>query len=323
MMDDSHLRYVLVVGASISLVGLCISAVLVTQAQNQAEKRDKRLAAIVASHLRPTYIEVSAFGGSEEVAKRSLVARIGWVFGFDPLKSALYPMPWWVALAGLLVVARFAEATVSTFLGSWALAYVPVIWVLMCRNFFSYFERRRQIALLNEFPDALAMMVRAIRVGIPVMETIRNVSRVAPPTTAIGFARLTDQVSVGVTMEEALQNLARSTGLTEYRFFATTLTLQSQTGGTLSDTLESLADVIRKRAALKAKGRAVTSEARSSSMVLTVLPVAIGALMWLISPKYINVLFTDPAGQYMLGLAIVLLAAGTLSIQIIIKRALK
>ena len=321
-MDASHLRYVLMVGASFSLVGLCISAVLVTQAQKQAEKRDKRLAAIVASHLRPTYIEVSAFGESEQVIGRSVVARIGWVFGFDPLKSALYPTPWWVALAGLLVAARLAEATVSAFLGSWATASVPVIWVLMCRTYFGYFVRRRQIALLNEFPDVLSLMVRAIRVGIPVMEAIRNVSRVAPPTTAIGFARLVDQVSVGVTMEEALQNLARGTGLTEYRFFATTLTLQSQTGGTLSDTLESLADVIRKRAALKAKGRAMTSEARSSSMVLAVLPIAIGFLLWLVNPKYISVLFTDPAGQYMLGLAIVLLTAGLLSIHFIIKRAL-
>ena len=309
-MDASHLRYVLMVGASFSLVGLCISAVLVTQAQKQAEKRDKRLAAIVASHLRPTYIEVSAFGESEQVIGRSVVARIGWVFGFDPLKSALYPTPWWVALAGLLVAARLAEATVSAFLGSWATASVPVIWVLMCRNYFGYFVRRRQIALLNEFPDVLSLMVRAIRVGIPVMEAIRNVSRVAPPTTAIGFARLVDQVSVGVTMEEALQNLARGTGLTEYRFFATTLTL------------ESLADVIRKRAALKAKGRAMTSEARSSSMVLAVLPIAIGFLLWLVNPKYISVLFTDPAGQYMLGLAIVLLTAGLLSIHFIIKRAL-
>jgi len=321
-MSPANLRYLMLIGVGVSLIGVFVSGALLLQAQIQSEKRNKRLATIVAAHLRPTYIEVSAFGDTQQSTKRSIVAHIGWVFGFDPLKSALYPAQWWVVLIGLLVLARVVEASVSAFLGRWALASVPIIWILLCRNFFSYFERRRQIALLDQFPDALAMMVRAIRVGIPVMEAIRNVSRAAPTITAIGFTRLVDEVSVGVTLEDALHHLAQSTGLTEYRFFATTLTLQSQTGGTLSDTLESLGDVIRKRAALKSKGRAMTSEARSSSMVLAVLPIGTGILLWVVSPKYINVLFTDPAGQSMLGLAIIMLAAGILSIHFIIQKAL-
>ena len=323
MMDPMHLRYFLVVGAGASFLGLAISAMLLMQAQRQAERRDRRLAAVVEAHLRPTYIEMSAYGGAKSETNQSFLGTLGWIFGFDPDKLPLYPTRWWIALIGLLVVAKLGETVIAAFLGHFALLSVPAIWLLLSHNFFSYFVRRRQQKLLQEFPDALAMLVRAIRVGIPVMEAIRNVSRAAGPLTAAGFAHLAEQVSIGVSMEEALQTLARGTGLTEYRFFATTLTLQNQTGGTLSDTLESLADVIRKRAALKAKGRAMTSEARSSSMVLAVLPIVTGIMLWVINPKYIAVLFTDPAGQSMLGLAVILLTTGVLSIHAIIKNTLK
>lgn len=321
-MDAAHLRYVVVVGTSMSLVGLCISAVLVSQAHKQAERRRIRLASVVPSHLRPIGLDAPAYGQASAQPTRSWINTAGSIFGIDPEKTALYPAPWWVALIGLLIVAIVSEYIIADFLGAYAPWSIPVIWVFLSRNFFVTFERRRQQQLLNEFPDALGMLVRAIRVGIPIMEAIRNVSRAAPPVTAAGFARLVEQVTIGMTLEESLQALARSTGLTEYRFFATTLTLQNRTGGTLSDTLESLADVIRKRAALKAKGRAMTSEARSSSMVLAVLPVLTGLLLWIVSPKYISVLFTDPTGKSMLGLAVILLTLGILTIHTIIKKTL-
>ena len=322
MMDAAHLRYVLVVGSSIALVGLGISAVMVTQSHKQAERRQRRLASVVAPNLRAVDVIASAFGEASTSAESSWQKTAGWIFGFDPEKDPLYPTRWWIALLGLLVAARIAESMIADFLGSWAPYALPAIWLVMSRNFFKYFERKRQVQLLAEFPEALALLVRAIRVGIPVMEAVRNVSRTAPPITAAGFSRLVDQVAIGVTLDDALQGLARSTGLTEYRFFATTLTLQNQTGGNLSDTLESLADVIRKRAALKAKGRAMTSEARSSSMVLAVLPLLTGLLLWIVSPRYISVLFTDPTGKWMLGLAIVLLTTGILSILTIINKSL-
>ncbi len=321
-MDVAHLRYVLVVGSTIALIGLGVSATMVTQAHKQDQRRKQRLASVVGVQLRPVDVAASAFGEVAASESAPWLRTVGWIFGFDPEKTALYPTRWWIALIGLLVAAKIAQSTIADFLGSWAPYAVPAIWLIMSRNFFTHYERKRQLQLLNEFPEALALLVRAIRVGIPVMEAIRNVSRSAPPITAAGFSSLVEQVAIGVPLDQALQTLSRSTGLTEYRFFATTLTLQNQTGGNLSDTLESLADVIRKRAALKAKGRAMTSEARSSSMVLAVLPLLTGLLLWVVSPNYIGVLFTDPTGKWMLGLAIVLLSLGILTILTIIKKTL-
>ena len=321
-MDAMHLRYALMVGAGLSLVGLGISGLLLSRAQTMAERRNKRLAEVVSPHIRRAQIELSAFALPVQTSKRSVIGTLSSIFGFDLEKISLYPTRWWIAVIGMLGLAKAAEFVLADFLGWASILALPVIWIMLSRSFFSYFETRRQQLLLTEFPDALAMVVRGVRVGIPVMEAIRNVSRECPPATAGEFGRLVDQVGIGVTLEDAVLELARRTGLPEYRFFATTLSLQNQTGGTLSDTLQGLADVIRKRAALKAKGRAMTSEARSSSMVLAVLPFITGLMLWIINPSYINVLFTDPKGKSMLGLAVIMLSAGVLSIHTIIKKTL-
>jgi tight adherence protein B len=321
-MDNTHLRYFLVIGSFITFILLCISAMMVAQGQKLAERRDKRLASVVDAHHRVTTIEVSAIAARSHVERQPLLVTIGAIFGFDPDRPQLYPTRWWIIVIGLLLVARMAEFVVADFLGRFAFVSIPVIWLILCHKVFGYFETRRRLRLLFEFPDALAMLVRSIRVGIPVQEAIRNVARGAPPLTAKGFSRLVEQISIGVTTEDALNELARDTGLTEYRFFATTLTLQSQTGGTLSDTLESLADVIRKRVALRAKGRAMTSEARTSSGGLAALPLAVGVMLWFVSPQYVTVLFTTPEGKSMLGLAAIMLSCGVLSIHTIIQRVL-
>ena len=115
----------------------------------------------------------------------------------------------------------------------------------------------------------------------------------APNPTAGEFNRLVEQIAVGTPLDEAVTELAARTGLAEYRFFATALSLQTQTGGTLSETLENLADVIRKRAALKARGHAMTAEARTSSAILAMLPIVTGVMLYFLNPSYIMMLFTD------------------------------
>ncbi len=98
--------------------------------------------------------------------------------------------------------------------------------------------------------------------------------------------------------------------------------MQNQTGGTLSETLENLADVIRRRVALAAKGKALASEARTSAMVLTALPIVTGAGQWVLSPDYVNVLFTDPLGRTMMGAAVLSLCMGVFTIRTIIRKSL-
>ena len=200
---------------------------------------------------------------------------------------------------------------------------MPAVWVLLCRSFFGWAENRQRDKLLAQFPDALAMIVRSVRVGIPVMEAMRAVAREIPAPTGPEFDRLVNRVAVGGPLEDAILDMARRTGLPEYRFFATAVSLQNQTGGKLSDALDGLADVIRKRMALKSKGRAMTSEARASTMVLAAMPVVTGAGLWALNPKYMNVLADTATGHKIFGMAVLSLSIGLIVMRTIIRKTLR
>jgi len=205
----------------------------------------------------------------------------------------------------------------------------PVAWLIMplasiigCRSYYAMANGKRRGLLLEQFPDALALIVRAVRVGIPVAESLRAVAREAPAPTNGEFDRLHQALAIGAPLETALRDMAMRNQLAEYSFFAAALALQAQTGGGLTDTLEGLADIIRRRIAMKARGYALSSEARTSSLVLGALPLVVGSAIWLISPDYIGLLFTDPLGRTLLGGAILSLATGMAAMRLIIRQTL-
>jgi tight adherence protein B len=116
--------------------------------------------------------------------------------------------------------------------------------------------------------------------------------------------------------------MATLSGLPEYRFFATALSLQSQTGGGLTETLENLADTIRKRVAIRMRGRALASEARMSAYILGALPLVTGGILSVINPSYVRVLFVDPSGQTLLFVGIAMLSVGAFTMHTMIRKSL-
>jgi len=316
------LQWILMVLSCLSLAGLGLSGFLVSRAQKYRQKRDARLAMVVTPHVRVQRTEVSAFTRPSKPRDQSVVGMAALAFGFDATAPDRYPLRWWIVVAITFGVAVGAQQLMAELVGALSWLGIPVVWVAMSRMFFGWFDRRHREQLLAQFPDALAMIVRSVRVGIPVQEAIRTIAREAPNPTGQEFARVVSDVSVGVSMEDAMNQLARRSGLPEYRFFATALSLQNQTGGALSETLENLADVIRKRAGLKAKGHALTSEAKATAAVLAALPVFLGLVLWAINPGYIGLLFTDPTGRNLFGAAVVSLLTGLASIRTIIRRSL-
>jgi tight adherence protein B len=171
-------------------------------------------------------------------------------------------------------------------------------------------------------PDGLSMIVRTVRAGIPVSEAFQVVARESPALTAKEFTTLAGEISVGRTMDDALWKMAMRTGLREYRFLAVALSLQAQTGGNLTETLEKLADVIRKRMALRQRGKALTSEGRATAVVLTTLPFLLSGVLFLITPAYVSLLFVDPLGKKFLLAAIICLGAGLFAVRHLIRRSL-
>jgi tight adherence protein B len=244
------------------------------------------------------------------------------LFGFDMARTSQYSLSWpWVILIGI-VVGRIAVALGSGMFGGIAWVLQPVVTIAVCRSMFNAMLSKRVNLLRSQFPDALGLIVRAVRVGVPVSEALRAVSRESLPPTSIEFDHLADQISIGVPLENALREMADRNNLPEYGFFAAALSLQAQTGGGLSETLELLADVTRKRVAMQARGHALSAEARTSSMILGGLPLVSGASLYLINPDYMSLLFTEESGRMVLGGAVLSLCVGIFVMRTIIRTSL-
>ncbi|MCG8597566.1 MAG: type II secretion system F family protein [Kiloniellales bacterium] len=164
--------------------------------------------------------------------------------------------------------------------------------------------KRRQTKFLNFFPDAIDLMVRGIKSGLPISESITNVGTEIQDPVGEEFRIITDAVKFGRPMEEAMWEAANRLDLQEFKFFTISLAVQAETGGNLAETLNNLGDVLRGRRQLKLKIKALSSEAKASAIIIGALPFVMGGMIYLINPDYIMKLFLDPRGHVMLGIGL-------------------
>ena len=143
------------------------------------------------------------------------------------------------------------------------------------------------------FPDAIELMVRGLRSGLPISETLGVVATEIGGPVGIEFRAVADKMKIGRTMEAALQDTADRLGTAEFQFFVITLAIQRETGGNLAETLSNLADVLRKRAQMKLKIRAMSSESKASAYIVGSLPFVVFTLVYLINPTYMGGFFSD------------------------------
>lgn len=153
---------------------------------------------------------------------------------------------------------------------------------------------KRRINKFNaNFPDAIELMVRGLRSGLPISETLAIVASEIQGPVGIEFRHVADKMKIGRTMEAALQETADRLGTAEFQFFVITLAIQRETGGNLAETLSNLADVLRKRAQMKLKIRAMSSESKASAYIVGSLPFVVFTLVWMVNPGYMSGFFSD------------------------------
>ncbi len=149
------------------------------------------------------------------------------------------------------------------------------------------------------FPDALDLMVRGLRSGLPIAETLGVVSSEVPGPVGEEFKLVTERIKIGKTMDQALAETGERLGTAEFQFFCITLNIQRETGGNLAETLANLANVLRQRAQMKLKINAMSSEAKASAWILGCLPYVVFALISWINFEYMAAFFTpDPEGLF-------------------------
>lgn len=230
----------------------------------------------------------------------------------DRMKQAGWTFPvstFWLASLGLAVaagagvyIAGFGYAAAAG-LAIGAGLGVPR-WVLgMAIN-------ARQKKFVSQFADALDVIVRGVKSGLPLSECLKIIARESPQPLGKEFEMLVDSLAMGAQLDQALNKLFQRMPTQEVNFFSIVLGIQAKAGGNLSEALGNLSAVLRSRKLLREKIKALSSEAKASAMIIGSLPIIVMFLVYMTTPDYIMVLFTDQLGHLILLIAGGLMATG-------------
>ena len=246
------------------------------------------------------------------------------------LDSALAATGNWIgiphlALAGAVAAALVVALTdrvlaLNAFLVIVLGAAAALGGALLLLNLAQIRYRNRFLAV---FPDALDLIGRAVKAGLPAFDAMEVAAHDIPDPVGGEFRRTLDEMRIGTDIDDALQHTADRIQVPDFRFYVVALALQRRTGGSLAETLANLSNIIRRRKEVRLKAHALSAEAKASAGVLAALPFFVGGIMYLMNRDLMSVLFDDPRGRFMLGVAFVSLATGIATMVLIIKRSLR
>ena len=207
----------------------------------------------------------------------------------------------------MLVFAGIAPAPallLGIFLGL-GLPHLAVNWMI----------KRRQEKFIKLFPEAIDLIVRGLKSGLPVTESIYAVGREMEDPVGPEFRRISDDIRLGKTMTDALWAGTERLSTPEFKFFVISLSVQQETGGNLAETLGNLSTILRARQQMRLKIRAMSSEGKASAMIIGGLPFTVYGILLGINPDYASVLYTDPRAQMAAMGAMVWMSMGMLMIK--------
>jgi tight adherence protein B len=179
-------------------------------------------------------------------------------------------------------------------------------WIL------SYLKKRRETRFLDRFPDAIDVIVRGIKSGLPLGDSLRVLAAEAPEPILTEFRHIIETQAIGVPLGDACGKLFERMPLPESNFFAIVIAIQQKSGGNLSEALGNLSKVLRDRKKMKGKIKAMSTEAKASAIIIGSLPIAVMSIVYITSPDYITLLWTERLGQMMLAGSAVWMTIGVL-----------
>lgn len=269
---------------------------------NTSKAQAKRLATV-----RDRYSTRLSAQGAEEKVRRILARQDS---QFDSFANRFIPKP-------ELLRQRLAQTGKSWTLGQYAIASaaigavvfllltargLPMLMALLVGIFAGFgiphfvigkMINRRVNKFNTRFPDAIELLVRGLRSGLPISETLSVVAKEVPEPVGMEFRNVVDKMKIGKTMDEALEEAAKRIPTPEFKFFRITLAIQRETGGNLAETLSNLATVLRQRSQMKLKIKAMSSESKASAYIVGSLPFIVFGLIMMINPGYMGEFFVD------------------------------
>ena len=176
----------------------------------------------------------------------------------------------------------------------------------------SFLKKRREARFLEVFPDAVDIIVRGIKAGLPLVDCLKIIAQDAEEPVRSEIRAVVDAQTIGLPLGEACSKIYERIPLPEANFFAIVITIQQRAGGNLSEALGNLSRVLRDRKRMKAKIRAMSQEAKASAAIIAALPIAVMLLVYLSSPNYISLLWTHKMGHLLLAGSAVWMLCGVL-----------
>ncbi len=176
----------------------------------------------------------------------------------------------------------------------------------------SFLKKRREAKFLDAFPDAVDIIVRGVKAGLPLLDCLTMITVEAPEPIKSEFKAIVDTQAIGMPLGEACGKLYEHMPVPEANFFGIVVLIQQKAGGNLSETLGNLSRVLRDRKKMKAKIQAMSQEAKASAGIIGALPLAVMTLVWITSPQYISLLWTEPLGRLMLAASAVWMFMGVM-----------
>lgn len=178
------------------------------------------------------------------------------------------------------------------------------------RFFVNFVRKRRHAAFIEELANAVEVIVRGVKAGLPLNDCLRMIASEAKEPVKSEFRSVVETMQLGVPIDEAVARMYERVPLPETNFFGIVLSIQSKAGGNLSEALGNLAKVLRERKKMRAKIQAMSMEAKSSASIIGSLPIIVTGLVYMTSPDYIMVLFVTPIGQIVLGISLLWMLTG-------------
>jgi len=176
----------------------------------------------------------------------------------------------------------------------------------------SFLKKRRESQFLNAFPDAVDIIVRGVKAGLPLLDCLKMITAEAAEPVRSEFQAIVETQAIGMPLGDACAKLYEQMPLPEANFFGIVVSIQQRSGGNLSEALGNLSRVLRDRKKMKAKIQAMSQEAKASAAIIGALPVAVMTMVYITSPNYISLLWTAPLGRVMLAASAVWMFMGVM-----------
>lgn len=266
------------------------------KADPDAERKKKMLGGIKDLQLRENQMRK---------ARLSIAARI------DQAGLTMPEQTFWIASAGLGLVATIAVLVLGQPI-YYAAAAGGVAGLGLPRWILGFLVGSRQKKFTSEFANAIDVIVRGVKSGLPLNECLKIIAREAPEPLAGEFRRLCDSTSMGVPLDQGLNKMFERMPLPEVSFFSIVLAIQLKAGGNLSEALNNLSVVLRSRKLMREKINALSSEAKASAAIIGALPICVCGIVYVTSPDYMGLLFSDPTGHMGLLAGTVMMTLGIL-----------